>query len=99
MIETKHGNFELLQNKKNAFELTVFEEKYIEEVYDKYSYILGDISGSILRLKGFSSDPKSENSYLTIPDFIIESCAFECGYYVLKRINEKRNNKLENIQQ
>ncbi len=90
MIETKYGNFELVQNKKNTFDLSVFEEKYIEEVYSKYSYILGDISGSILRLKGFSSDPKSKNSFLTIPDFIIESCAFECGYYVLKRIKEKK---------
>lgn len=91
MIETKHGKYELIKDNKNTFDKTVFEEKYIEEVYDKYSYILGDVSGSILRLKGFSSDPKSKNSYLTIPDFIIESCAFECGYFILKRIKEKGN--------
>lgn len=90
MLETKYGNFELLQNNKDAFNLEVFETKYIEEVYDKYSYILGDISGEILRLKGFSSDPKSKNSYLTIPDFIIESCAFGCSYFILKRIKEKK---------
>lgn len=90
MIETKYGKFELTQNYREAFDLEVFETKYIEEIYDKYSYILGDMSGEILRLKGFSSDPKSKNSYLTIPDFIIESCAFGCAYFVLKRIKEKR---------
>ncbi len=90
MIETKHGKFELLQNYRDVFDLEVFEAKYIEEVYDKYSYILGDISGTILRLRGFSSDPKSKNSYLTIPDFVVESCAFGCGYYVLKRVKEKK---------
>ncbi|MFI3251632.1 MAG: YutD-like domain-containing protein [bacterium] len=91
MIETKVGKFEVIKDYRNAFNQTVFEEKYIEEVYDKYSYILGDISGEILRLKGFSSDPKSKNSYLTIPDFIIESCAYECAHFILKRIKEKGN--------
>ncbi len=89
IVETKYGKYELIKNYKDAFNKEVFEEKYIEEVYDKYTYILGDISGSILTLKGFSSDPKSKNSYLTIPDFIIESCAFECAYFVLKKYKEK----------
>lgn len=90
MIETKFGKYELVQNNKEAFDLEMFDNKYITEVYDKYTYLLGDMSGGILRLKGFSSDNKSKNSYLTIPDYIIESCAFGCGYYILKRIREKK---------
>ncbi len=90
MVETNYGNYELVQNNKDAFDLEMFNNKYISEVYDKYTYLLGDMSGGILRLRGFSGDPKSKNSYLTIPDFIIESCAYGCGYFVLKRIKEKK---------
>lgn len=89
IVETKFGKYDIVKNFKDAFDITAFEGRYIEEVYDKYTYILGDISGTILRLKGFSSDPKSKNSYLTIPDFLIESCAFECAYFILKRNKEK----------
>ncbi len=89
MIETKHGKYELIKNEKEGFDLTVFEERYIEEVYDKYSYILGDLSGGILRLKGFSSDPKSKNSFNKIDEFLEDSCAFGCPHYILKRIKEK----------
>lgn len=89
IIETKFGKYEQVKNYKDGFDITLFEGRYIEEVYDKYTYILGDMSGGILRLKGFSSDPKSKNSYMLIPDFLIESCAFECAYFILKRVKEK----------
>ncbi len=92
MIVTKFGEYEIVENVLEAFDLAVFEEKYIEEVYDKYTYVLGDISGGILRLKGFSSDPKSKNSHLNIPTFLEESCAYSCPYYVLKRKKKKENN-------
>lgn len=94
MIETKQGKFEIIKNYKEAFDKNVFEEKYIEEIYDKYDYILGDISSTILRLTGFNSNETGEKSYTTIPDFIIESCPFECAYYILKRIKEDKNEKI-----
>lgn len=90
IVETTNGKYELIKNYKDGFDKTMFEAKYIEEVYDKYTYILGDMSGGILRIKGFSSDPKSKNSYFIIPDYLVESCAFECAYFVLKRIKEKQ---------
>ncbi len=88
MITTKYGDFELIENTKDTFDLEVFETKYIEEIYDKYPYILGDISGGILRLKGFIEDTNSPNCHTNIPTFLEDSCAFACGYYILKR-NEK----------
>ncbi|MFI3329284.1 MAG: YutD-like domain-containing protein [bacterium] len=93
MINTKCGTFELLKNNKEVFDKNVFEEKYIEEIYDKYDYILGDISGSILRLTGFTKEESGEKSYNLIPDFLIESCAFQCGYYILKRNGKGNNNE------
>jgi len=86
MIETKFGNFELLQNDRDAFDLVKFEQKYLPEYFDKYTYLVGDLSDDILRLKGFSSDPKSKTYFHYIPEYLAESCSYNCKYYILKRI-------------
>lgn len=99
MIETKYGTYEMLTNEKDSFILEQFESRYISEVYDKYTYILGDLSGGLLRLKGFSSDSKSKNYFHQIPDFLNEACAYQCGYFVLKRIKiDKINNDIKDIE-
>lgn len=88
IIETEIGKFELLKNYRDAFNIVQFHETYIKEVYDKYVYIVGDVSANILRLKGFSANHKSENSYKKIPDYINESCNYNCAFFVLKRVKE-----------
>ena len=94
IIETKFGNFELLKNERDAFDIAKFESKYFPEYFDKYVYLVGDIADDILRLKGFSLDSKSINYFHYIPEYITESCAYNCKYYVLKRIkNNQQNNK------
>ena len=94
IIETKFGNFELLKNERDAFDIAKFESKYFPEYFDKYVYLVGDIADDILRLKGFSLDSKSNNYFHYIPEYITESCAYNCKYYVLKRIkNNPQNNK------
>lgn len=80
------GQYIILRNYRDAFNLEKFVEKYLEEYFDKYSYIVGDISSSILRLKGFSENPKSPNYYEKIDEYLDTSCAFGCPFYVLKRI-------------
>ena len=93
IIETKFGKYELLKNERDAFDITKFEAKYFPEYFDKYAYLVGDIADDILRLKGFSLDPKSSNYFHYIPEYITESCAYNCKYYVLKRVkNNKQNN-------
>lgn len=97
VIKTKKGMFQIQKDYRNAFDLEAFEEKYIEECMDKYLYVVGDISSNILRLKGFSDDPKSESYYGFISDYLEVSCAFGCPYYVLKRIKSiDEYNKLIN---
>ena len=93
IIETKFGNFELLKNEREAFDIVKFEERYLPEYFDKYAYLVGDIADEILRLKGFSLDPKSKNYFHYIPEYITESCAYNCKYYVLKRIKNNNNNQ------
>ena len=96
IIETEKGSFELLKNVKDAFNKEQFEAKYIEECFNKYDYIVGDISSELLRLKGFDKNPNSPKSLKTIPDYLYESCAYNCAYYILKRIRNKENKNENN---
>ncbi len=82
MIETSHGDFDIIKNYRDAFVLDDFNKRYID-VLNIYPYIVGDYSAGMLRLKGFS-----EKDYRIIPDYIVESCAPNCAYFVL------RNNKI-----
>jgi uncharacterized protein YutD len=92
IIETKYGKFELLKNERDAFVLDVFETRYLPEYFDKYVYLVGDLADDILRLKGFALDSKSANYFHYIPEYITESCAYNCKYYILKRVREKNQN-------
>lgn len=90
LIDSKKGQFKVESNYRDAFRLDAFEEKYIEECFDKYLYIVGDISSGILRLKGFDTNPKSKNYFGFIEDYLELSCAMGCPYYVLKRIQSDK---------
>ncbi len=63
IIETEHGVFTLIKNHKDAFDIVKFNEKYIDELFDKYTYIVGDVSATILRIKGFLEEDKGVQSY------------------------------------
>ena len=90
MIETQFGNFELVKNDRDAFDLVQFENKYLPEYFNKYVFIVGDLADGILRLKGFSLDSKSPNYFHYIPEYLVESCAYNCKYFILKRLRENR---------
>lgn len=87
MIETIHGEFELIKDYREGFVLDDFNKKYLD-IFNVYQYIVGDYSAGLLRLKGFTKD-----NYKTIPDYIVESCAPGCAYFVLK--NPKFNPYLD----
>lgn len=87
MIETIHGEFELIKNFREAYVLDDFNKKYLD-VFNIYPYIVGDYSAGLLRLKGFSKE-----NYKQIPDYLVESCAPGCAYYILK--NPKSNPNLD----
>lgn len=88
MIETEHGIFDELKSHREAFVLDDFNQRYVD-YFDQYPYIVGDYSAGLLRLKGFT-----EENYKTIPDYIVESCAPNCAYYILKK-HQKSNNEKE----
>ena len=93
LIKSNKGLYKLERNYRDAFNLEAFQEKYIEECFDKYQYIFGDLSSNILRLKGFDDNPNSNNYYKNIDKFIDDSCAFGCPYFVLSRIHSENEFK------
>lgn len=90
-IKCVKGNFILTRNYRDAFNLEKFSEKYLEEYFDKYLYIVGDISSGILRLKGFDDNPKSQNYCGNIDNYLDTSCAFGCPFFVLKRVKSEED--------
>ncbi|MDE6656347.1 MAG: YutD family protein [Anaeroplasmataceae bacterium] len=95
LIDSRKGQYKVESNYRDAFRLEAFEEKYIEECFDKYLYIVGDISSGILRLKGFDTNPKSKNYFGFIEDYLELSCAMGCPYYILKRIQSDKEYQQE----
>lgn len=89
VIRNEKGMFFLEKNYRDAWNETDFISKYIEECYDKYPYLVGDISSGILRLKGFNNDPKGPDYIGNIDDYLESSCALGCAYYLLKRIKNE----------
>lgn len=83
MVETEHGNFEVIKDYKEALEIKLFNERYVGYL-DKYAYIVGDFSADMLRFRGFTEANRS-----TITDYLIESCTPNAPYFVLKRINKE----------
>ncbi len=96
LLKTPKGMFLLEKNFRDAFKEEAFINKYLEEIFDKDLYIVGDISDGILRLKGFDTDPKSPNHYSNLDKYIENSTLIGCPYYVLKRI--RSNEEYEKLE-
>lgn len=88
-IVLNNQKYELLENYKEAFDLEEIEEKFTD-YFDDYDYIVGDYAYSKLRLKGFND--KDNPNFREINDiknkenYIKNECAYECKYFVLKKI-------------
>lgn len=91
VIKTTKGYYEVLKNVRDALNIQKFEDAYLEEYFDSYDYIVGDIASELLRLKGFNS---KDYSYRKIPEYLAESCVYKCGFFILRRINEEEYKSL-----
>ncbi len=81
--------YQIIDNKNNCFNLDELKEKYTDYFYD-FDYILGDYAYNKLRLKGFC-DPKNKkcnkiNDIREKDKYIKELCAYECNYFLIKKV-------------
>lgn len=84
-------NYEIIMEYKNGLDLDVLKERCKEtDYFDNYDYILGDWAYGKLRLKGFydskNKNCNDNNNYDNIDKYIKEYCAYECKYFILKKI-------------
>ena len=90
-IELNNNNYELIKEYKNGFEIDLVKEKLNEtDYFDNYDYIFGDWAYGKLRLKGFydkkNPNCKDNNSYDLIENYIKNYCAYECRYFIIKKL-------------
>lgn len=88
-IKINDKEFELIEEYKEGFDEEELNNRYTD-YFDSYDYVLGDWAYGKLRLKGFND--KDNKNFNEINDFknkekyIKENCAFDCKYFVLKRL-------------
>lgn len=84
--------YELIKDYKGGFDNEEVKEK-LTDFFIEYDYILGDWAYGKLRLKGFNNKEnknyKKINDKDTIDDYIKNHCAYDCRYFILKKIVAK----------
>lgn len=91
-VLTEGIEFELVENFKEAFEATAFNQRF-SEILTKFDYIVGDWSNEQLRLRGFYKDSQEVEADLKISrleDYLLEYCSFGCAYFVLENSAPRR---------
>ncbi len=93
-VSIDNKDYELIKNYRDAFNVDDLEGK-ITEYFDGFDYILGDYAYGKVRLKGFT-DPDNKyfkpiNDIKNVDEYIKNNCAYDCRYFILKRLVEKKN--------
>lgn len=88
-ININNQEYELIKEYREGFDLAETQNK-LTEYFDNYDYILGDWAYDKLRLKGFCEKTNKQfntiNDYTKIDEYIKENCAYNCKYFILKKI-------------
>ena len=84
MLETAHGNFEIIKDYREALDVKTFNDRYVDYL-DRYTYIVGDFSAEMLRLKGFNEENRDQ-----IADYLIESATPNAPYFILRRVKDNK---------
>ncbi len=84
-----NNTYELIENYRDGFDSVIITEM-MTDYFHKYDYIIGDWAYGKIRLKGFcvKANPhyKKINSYYLKDRYLKEDCAYDCRYFILKKI-------------
>ena len=82
-------DYEVIEEYKDGFDFEALKERYTS-YFAEYDYILGDWAYGKLRLKGFCEEKnklfKPINDCSKIKEYILNNCAYESKYFILKRV-------------
>lgn len=91
-IQLEQNEYELIEDYRDGFDQEALENRYTS-YFEGYDYILGDWAYGKLRLKGFCEKENhlfnKINDYSLVREYIEKSCAYNCKYFILKKIKEK----------
>lgn len=92
----KDARYKIVEDHKEAMDLELLEQRY-SDIFEKYDYMVGDVSRDQLRLRGFYEDDNDsvpiDMKISSLEDYLAEYCSFGCPYFVLKRLDPKKNFK------
>lgn len=84
-----NNKYIVLKDYKDSFNEEVFLESCTDFFYN-YDYIVADIAYGKVRLKGFYNSNNKKvrpyNDYKNVKKYLEEDCAYDCGYYIIKKI-------------
>lgn len=90
IVNIENIKYEIITDYRNGYNKDEFVSKCTDYFYD-FDYVVGDWAYDKLRLKGFYNDDnkksKSYNKISNLGKYLKENCAYECKYFVAKRIN------------
>lgn len=91
-IVVRNNKYNVIKDYKEALENSNLEE-IVTDYYDNFDYIVGDWAYGKLRLKGFYNKNhkfvKEHNNIEKVDDYISNSCAYGCRYFILEKVKNK----------
>lgn len=91
-IVLENNEYELEKDEKEGFDLEELKSKYTDYFYD-FDYIIGDWAYGKLRLKGFygfnNKKANKINNIRDIDKYIKNNCAYNCKYFIIKKVYKK----------
>ncbi len=92
MVKIRENEYEVITDYGEGLSSVDLEE-IATEYFDNFDYIVGDFAYGKVRLKGFyesdNKQKKEHNDIKNVDDYIKNSCAYGCKYFILKKINDK----------
>lgn len=90
-ITLNENEYNIIENYKDCINVEEINSLFTDYFYE-FDYILGDYSYGKLRLKGFfdinNKKKRKINDISNYKEYLIEYCAYECPYFLIKREND-----------
>lgn len=91
-ILLEENEYELIENIREGFDEEELRKKYTEYFYP-FDYIIGDWAYGKLRLKGLYDEGNKSlttiNNIKNMQKYIEENCAYNCRYFLIKKVYKK----------
>lgn len=93
-LEIDGAKYKIIENNRESIDLEALENRYTS-FFEKFHYIVGDLSKDQLRLKGFYKDDQKnvpiDLKINTVEDYLAEYCSYGCSYFIIERLDDIKN--------